>query len=57
VLFRIVLVGLCTLFTSLHVSALKDEVVPEDAPDIWDLLDKEDVDQLQYLSWTGDDEV
>ncbi|XP_056015621.1 uncharacterized protein LOC125677683 isoform X3 [Ostrea edulis] len=35
----------------------KDEVVPEDAPDIWDLLENEDVDQLQYLSWTGDDEA
>ncbi|XP_061177489.1 protein mono-ADP-ribosyltransferase PARP4-like [Saccostrea echinata] len=34
----------------------KDEVIPEDAPDIWDLLENEDVDQLKYLSWEGEED-
>ncbi|XP_061177422.1 LOW QUALITY PROTEIN: protein mono-ADP-ribosyltransferase PARP4-like [Saccostrea echinata] len=34
----------------------KDEVVPENAPDIWTLLEHEDLDQLKYLSWEGEDE-
>ncbi|XP_062592945.1 protein mono-ADP-ribosyltransferase PARP4-like, partial [Saccostrea cucullata] len=33
----------------------KDEVIPEDAPDVWDLLENEDVDQLKYLSWEGEE--
>ncbi|XP_062607148.1 protein mono-ADP-ribosyltransferase PARP4-like, partial [Saccostrea cucullata] len=34
----------------------KDEVIPEDAPDVWDLLENEDVDQLKYLSWEGEED-